>query len=119
MNTIGGRMPTQISNQQGSGSSNRMAEKAKAMGVPEEIIAQGQEAVKAWAQENGKLPSSMGSEGVGGGRKAPPHKSPDALLKDLEKSGIEYDKFMEALKDGPNATKQLFKKHNFSIDYTV
>lgn len=119
MNTIGGRMPTQISSQNTSDRTNRMDEQAKAMGAPEEIIAQGQEAVKTWAQENGKMPTSAGSEGIASGKKTIETKSADALLSDLEESGIEYDKFIEALENGPNATKQLFNKHNFSIDFTV
>jgi pimeloyl-CoA synthetase len=47
---------TQAANQN---SNEQMKQKAQSMGVPDEVIAQGRNEVKAWLEANGKQPSEM------------------------------------------------------------
>ena len=118
MNTISGSRPMPVSQSGDGGASSKILEKAKAMGVPDDIIKQGTAAIKAWAKENGKIPSG----GMGQGKQAQKSqgtRAEDTLLKELEKSGIAYEEFLDATKNGPDATKLLFQKNNFSIDISV
>lgn len=101
----------QMQGSQDSGKSSKMETMAKSMGVPDEIIAEGKDAVKAWMKENGKMPGGMGD---GSGNKT--NKSSNNLMKELEASGITKDSFLAALEEGPEATEKLFSENDFSLN---
>ncbi|MCP5063428.1 MAG: hypothetical protein GY936_13330 [Ignavibacteriae bacterium] len=94
-----------------SSNKSKMETMAKSMGVPDEIIAEGKNAVKAWMKENGKMPGGMGD---GSGNKV--NKIPNSFVKQLEESGITQDSFLNAIEEGPEATEKLFSENNFSLN---
>ena len=96
-----------------NGGNSQMMAKAKSMGVPDEIISQGRNAIKSWAQENGKVPGGMGKGNGNGGGKG---MDISTLMEQLEASGIPYEDFLAATEEGPEATKDLFEQYNFSFN---
>ena len=106
---------TQQSAKQESGGQASMVESmAKSKGVPDEVIAKGRSAIKAWMKENGKAPS-QGKES----KKAANSNSAKSLTEQLSSSGISQESFMKALSEGPEATKELFKQNGFNLDVTA
>ena len=80
----------------------QMKQKAKENGASEEIIAQGEDAIKKWARENGKIPSSAENR--------------KDLTNQLEAAGISRDKFDKAIEEGHESVQALFEEHDFSLD---
>ena len=114
MNSIdGGSMPQglQMQSSQDSKGNSKMETMAKSMGVPDEIIAKGKSAVKAWMKENGKMPGSMKKEDEN-----KTEKSSNNLKEQLKASGISHESFIKALGEGAEATKNLFNENNFSFN---
>ena len=111
MNPISNTTPTQMSGSQGS---DPMMEKAKSMGVPDEIIAKGKSAIKAWAKENGKIPGGEQKDSAGSGAKGV--KSGGSLSEELGKKNLGHDELLKALDGGAETTKQLFEDKGFSIN---
>lgn len=111
MDPISSTAPMQISNTQ---SSDPMMEKAKSMGVPDEVIAKGKSAIKAWAKENGKIPGGEQQDSSGSGPQRA--ESGGTLSEELGKSQINHDELLTALDGGAETTKQLFEDKSFSIN---
>ncbi len=111
MNPINSTTPTQMANPQ---SADPMMEKAKSMGVPDDVIAKGKGAIKEWAKENGKIPG--GEQKDAAGSEAKRAESGGSLSEELEKSNINHDELLEALDGGAETTKQLFEDKSFGIN---
>ena len=111
MNSISGNVSMPMHDSKETNNRSKMETMAKSMGVPDEVIAKGKSAVKAWMKENGKMPGSMKNDS---GNKV--GKNSSNFKEQLNASGISHESFAKALQEGPEATEKLFSANNFSFN---
>jgi len=112
MDAISSNIPSvQMQGDKESNNHSKMESMAKAMGVPDEIIAKGKSAVKDWMKENGKMPGFMNKDSAN-----KTDKNSDKLKELLNASGISHENFVKAIEEGSEATKKLFDENDFSLN---
>jgi len=111
LNAINADSAVQMQTEGAQAGGSQMEAKAKSMGAPDSVIAQGPGAIKAWAKENGIVPGAAKEQ-----NDSAENKSNVNLMDQLEEKGISYESFSKAMDEGPEAVEDLFGQHNFSFN---
>jgi len=112
INTDTGMQMVALANQ---GGNSKMETKSQALGAPANVVSQGESAIKAWAEESGKVPGAVNGDGKGTENKMN-NSASDTLQEQLEAGGISYDSYTQALAEGPEVAESMLKENDFSFD---
>ena len=113
-------MPIRVAREVSSNGSF-IEQKAKSIGVPDNVIAQGPTAIKAWAQEHGKIPASTSKQPDSAANQANSNLQTGRLelTTKLEAHGPSYDRFGQTPAENTELTKELHASHPLRVNITA